>query len=250
MSKGKLIENAKITKKIWENLKDNEIKAKFKKNFHVRPTDNGITLVSTHSSKPMNGNQNVKIKSRKANFYFDEDFIKKCANLKFNEKDWKDIGINGKNKKIELYLQAWLINVINNCENKYDKEISEFKKALDLENKNIYFIGSELILQEDDTKGGQKPDIVIHDGNGTVYFLELKTSKGYLREDGKTPYEQVQEYINTYGNDEQYKELLLNYPMVENLKKVEEYRGVVIKGDKNTDKIYKDEDGVIRIPEK
>ncbi len=249
MAKEKLIENAKITKKIWEDLKDNGLKTKFKKNFHVRPTDIGITLVSTHPSKPMNGNENVKIR-RKANYYFDEDFIKKCANLKFKEKDWKDIGINGKTKKIESYLQAWLINVINNCENKYDKELSELKKALNLENKNIYFIGSELILQEDDTKGGQKPDIVIHDGNGTVYFLELKTSKGYLREDGKTPHEQVQEYIDTYGNDEQYKELLLNYPMVENLKEINECKGFVVKGDKNIKEIYYDKDeDIIRIPE-
>ncbi len=251
MAKNSLIENAKITKEIWENLKDNKIKTNFKKNFHIRPTEVGITLVSTHFSKPMNGNKQVKIREKsngKASYYFDENFIKECANLKFNKEDWEKIGITKQNKRTEPYLQAWLINVINNCENKYNRELTELKQALNLE--NIYFIGSELILQENETKGGQKPDIVIHDGNGVVYFLELKTSKGYSREDGKSPEEQVKEYIKQYEGDKQYEMLLLNYPMIEKLNKIKEYKGFVVKGDKNTEKIYKDEDGIIRIPEK
>lgn len=90
----------------------------------------------------------------------------------------------------------------------------------------------------------------MHDGNGIVYILELKKSKGYDR--GETPIEQVEGYIEKYKDDEKYRILLKNYPMVENLN-ITEYKGVVIKGDKDTDKIFADlEKGytIIKIPEK
>lgn len=249
MAKNDVIKNAKIAKKIWDEINDEELKKSFKRNFHIRPITSGITLVSTHPSKPMNGNENVRIMTKRstgtAEYYFDEDFIRKCANLNLDKGEFDKLGITKGDKGFESHLQAWLINVINDCENQYNKEL---KEALKLD--EIYFIGSELIFQEDVVNKGQRPDIVIHDGNGIIYILELKTSKGYSRKDGKSPHEQVQEYIEKYKFDEQYKELLLNYPMVEKLNKITEYRGFVVKGDKNTEKIYVDEDGDIRIPEK
>lgn len=250
MAKEDLIKNAKMAKKIWDELNDEELKKSFKRNFHIRPKTSGVTLVTTHPSKPMNGNEKVRIRTKrstgKADCYFDEDFIRECANLNLSKENLGKLGITKGGKGFEANLQAWLINVINDCENQYNKEL---KEALGIN--EIYFIGSELIFQEDVVKKGQRPDIVIHDGNGIVYILELKTNKGYPRKDGKNPHEQVQEYIEKYKLDEQYKNLLLNYPMVEKLDKITEYRGVVVKGDKNTETIYKDEDtGEIRIPEK
>ncbi len=248
MAKNDVIENAKIAKEIWDELNDEELKKSFKRNFHVRPKTSGVTLVSTHPSKPMNGNENVRIKTKRSTGkakYFDENLIRKCANLNLSKENFEELGITKGDKGFEAHLQAWLINVINDCENQYHKEL---KEALKLN--EIFFIGSELIFQEDVVKKGQRPDIVIHDGKGIVYILELKTSKGYPRKDGKNPHEQVQEYIEKYKLDEQYKKLLLNYPMVEKLNEIKEYRGFVVKGDKNTEKIYVDEDGIIRIPEK
>lgn len=153
MSKDDVIKNAKLAKERWEDLQDKELKIAFRKNFHIRPTSEGITLVSTHPDKPMNGNKAVKIR-RKAQYFFDEEFIRKCVNLKSNSDEWKKIGITKGDKGPEAHLQAWLINVINNCENKYDKELFELKKALNV--KDVYFIGSELIFQEEKTKRRSK----------------------------------------------------------------------------------------------
>ncbi len=47
----------------------------------------------------------------------DEDFIRKCANLKFNKEEFEKLGIMKGDKGFEAHLQAWLINVINDCEN-------------------------------------------------------------------------------------------------------------------------------------
>ncbi len=108
-----------------------------------------------------------------------------------------------------------------------------------------------MIFQEDVVKRGQRADIVIHDGNETVYILELKTGKGYPRKDGKSPYEQVKDYVEKYRKDKLYEKLLLNYPMAEKLKKIKKYEGFVVKGDKNTEKICRDENkNIIMIPEK
>lgn len=239
MSKENLLKHAKEAKEIWDNKLSKSSKNTFVKFFHIRPTSSGFTIVSTNSEKPMNGNNKINSCSKL------EELISICnEELEKENINWNRLGIEGGYKKTEADIQAWLINVINNQNNKFDLYYQELTSALEV--KNLYFIGSELIFQERTTKGGQRPDIVAHDGDGTVFLLELKCSKGDSIEEARN---QVNEYVKIYQNDEAYKKLLLNYPMTRNLNNIEKYVGIVVVGEKGRMHIEKTGNKVIKIPE-
>lgn len=238
MSKENLIKHAKEAKEIWDNKLSNISKNNFTRFFHIRPTASGFTIVSTSPEKPMNGHANIKSSNL-------ENSINLCSEeIKKESIDWNKLAIQGGYKGIEADIQAWLINVINNYNNKFDSYYQELINALEVE--KLYFIGSELIFQENTPKDGKRPDIVAHDGEGNIFLLELKCSKGDSIENAKN---QVDEYVTIYQNDEAYRKLLLNYPMTRNLNKIVRYIGIVVVGEKEREHIEKVDDNVIKIPE-
>ncbi|MDR0652615.1 MAG: hypothetical protein LBG12_04840 [Synergistaceae bacterium] len=96
----------------------------------------------------------------------------------------------------------------------------------------LYFVASELILQEVETSGGDKIDVVAADEKGNVFFFEMKSEQN--KKDN--PVAQVARYIERYGknghrNDE-FEKLLRNYP-IHSVSKIDKYSGIVVIGDEN-----------------
>ncbi len=131
----------------------------------------------------------------------------------------------------EYRFQAYFINEIINNE--------QFKNILGV--KELYFIGSEVILHEGVRQTRRKPDVVAHDGRGKIFLFELKRNGSKDK-----AIEQVNDYIEYYGESENYKELLLNYPMTE-VKEIKEYNGWAVEGNEGKRNIEKVKDKYIKI---
>lgn len=237
-----VLNNAKIAKEMWEEYsskKENlENAKKFKKFFHIRPTTKGYTIVSTHKEKPMNG---LKIESSTAKVGAEERTKLKLQetintilqringeNINWNKMKFKQTG----RVDDEYRFQAYFINEIISNE--------DFKKIIGV--KELYFIGSEVILHEGNKGKRMKPDIVARDGNGKVFFFELKRTGS-----NDNPIEQVDKYIKHYEKDKQYEELILNYPMTKKVKEIKEYIGWAVEGSEGNRKIEKINDRYIKI---
>ena len=202
--------------------------------FHLRPTTGGITLVTTHPSKAMRGISKIAISrciemlDLAANSVNDNSL--KWESIKYTPKSNNDRTFPERSesslaskKEKEFLIQAWLINEIVN-ENKALNE--KFNNV-----PNLFFLGSEIIWQEENQKGGKRIDIVAHDGKGKVLFIELKDKSSK-----DEPSEQVSGYIKTYDCDE-FKEFLKCYPSLPPIKKIDSFEGWVVIGDhKDIDK--------------
>ena len=231
-----VLNNAEYGKKIYEELEEKlEEIYKFKKFFHIRPITDGFTIISTHPERPMNG---IKVRKTKLK----EAIIQISKSIEKENIDWNKAKLNSKefpisgDSKGEYRLQANFINTIT----KGNKQLNNI-----LEVNKLYFIGSEMILQENRTKEGKKPDVVAIGDNGKVFLFELKTSKNKV-DDPKT---QVEKYIETYENNEPYKNLILNYPMTK-IDRINKYEGWIVRGNKDIEDIIKIQDNYIEIPEK
>jgi hypothetical protein len=225
MSVQKILKHAKEAKDILDRKDIKSIHGKLKW-FHIRPTSYGITLVSTHEKRKMRGISEVAISKL-------EDFLKTTAGAVDGDAiDWAKIIYNGRvfiertpeseNRKREKEFrhQANFINEIVNNSKAFPK-ISE----------ELFFIGSEVILQEGTTQDRKRIDVVAHDGNGKVLFFEIKS------EDNKqdNPKEQIEAYINRYKNDKYFKELLMCYPTTIPIDtKINSFEGWVVKGNEKS----------------
>lgn len=232
-----VLSNAKYGKRAYEELEKEKLDEveKFKKFFHIRPKTGGFTIVSTHPERPMNGIKVPKTKLKGA-------IIQIAQSIEKDKIDWerakinsKEFHISGKSKG-EYRLQANFINTIT----KGNKQLNNILGV-----NNLYLIGSEMILQENTTKGGNKPDVVAIDDNGRVLLFELKTSKNKV-DDPKT---QVEKYTETYEKNERYERLILNYPMTK-IDNINKYEGWIVRGNKDIEDIIKIQDNYIEIPEK
>lgn len=236
-----VLNNAKIAKEGWEEYnskKENlETVTKFKKFFHIRPTTSGYTIISTHRDKPMNGifvnSSKAKVGAKeKTKLKLQEAISIISQNIKGENIDWNEMKFKQTGRVDDEYrFQAYFINEIIGNE--------QFKNILGV--KELYFIGSEVILHEGVKGKRRKPDVLAHDGNGKVFFFELKRSGSK-----DNSIEQVNDYIKYYENDENYKELLLNYPMTE-IKEIKEYIGWAVEGNEGKRNIEKIKDRYIKI---
>jgi hypothetical protein len=208
-----IIKNAEIASQAWDNLSYPN-KDKIKRYFHLRPTNSGITLISTLPFAPMRG---VNIQEKEIN----KILARACDNLYKLTADNKENALNSLKtilgmkvrtavkEPLEEEAQAIMINSMGNDEN--------LKNALNAPNK-IRFIASELIFK----KGNNRVDIIGFDGND-LYFFELK-------KDRTTKVKQVKDYLDYYQrpeNESILRELLQKYP-VNRVSSYQNIKGVMV----------------------
>lgn len=227
-----IIKNAEMATNAWIKL-DKKDRDKLKKYFHLRPTQSGITIVSTLSFLPMRGlNPNGANKISDAlNFLKQKNNYRKItqvstenAKMFLTDKDNEFYFKSRSGKSIlEEDVQATMIN--------YMGDDSNLKNKLRLRNK-IKFVSSELIFQQ----GKQRVDIVGYDKKD-IYFFELK-------KDRTSKMNQLTDYINYYNNHiDVLRELLSNYP-INPVKRFNQIKGCMIMQyceDKKTRTDYKKE---------
>lgn len=221
MSKDVVLENAKKAKAELDRMGiDRPIPF-----FHIRPTSSGITLVTTHSEKAMRGIVGISASQagellKRASDATRADGSVDFSQVKYVKKtDKEETFPESPDTKCEkeFAIQAFVINKIVCGEKSFSA-----KFGVD----QLFFIGSELILQEGSTENGKRIDIVAHDGYGKILFLEIK-DKSNAEDD---PRAQVQNYVKKYHEDAQFKELLLNYPTIPSVQQVREFEGWTLIG--------------------
>lgn len=201
----KILLNAKFASKIWNefllSINDAEV---FKKCFHLRPTANGITIVSTLPYAPMRG----KHETQDSTLYVLKNLHEKLPQLIYDTQVdslniLKEIGFEQrtKSKTLEENMQALLIQGLIKNEPAYNE---------------IQFIASEFNLEH-----GKRFDVV-GVKNMTAYIFELKNErntraasqlKGYIN------------HFNTYMRD--YESVLRVYPGA-TVGTINEVKGIVI----------------------
>jgi len=194
-----IIENAKKATDAWGRL-DKKDQGNLKKYFHLRPTQSGISVISTLSFLPMRGlvvppnKLSVSLDYLKDNYktitQVDEkkarDFLTDI-NKKFWFKSRSGISI------LEENIQSIMINTMS--------EDSNLSLSLNLSNP-IQFIASELRFQQ----GQYRVDIVGYDKDD-LYLFELKRNR-------TTKVIQLNNYVNYYIKYRTFLEdLLQNYPI-------------------------------------
>jgi len=238
--KKQLLISEKSKKAIDEFRRANpDVYKKFKKYFHLRPCSNKITIVSTHPDRPMRG---IKVGVTKLinTVEFLADCIKNDETINWNkiekenynsgkgfEKGGKDNKKANGNK--EYPHQA---EMINNLENN-----TKLKKLLCV--KNLFFNASEVIFSRGRNEKRKKLDIVAHDGEGKVFFFEMKAPEN-KKDD---PIKQVREYLEMYGKkgikNKIFEEMLKNYPQG-SITNINSYVGYGVIG-YNNNPVFKEE---------
>lgn len=214
-----LITNAAKSKKIW--IEKVLVFPELETMFHLRPVAKGVTLVTTHPSRRLNGLSSLPYaKLEKA---LNSIIEKRMENFPY-ERILDDLQFTSRNKR-ELVLERDLIRALLGCD---DALLTRIKTELQLE--KITFIASELIVQEEMTKGGHRLDILFL-GDEALYFAELKTDQN--KKDDPTA--QVRGNKDRYENNPAFYELLREYPVADDLSKitmgVTPIRCLVVKGD-------------------
>lgn len=170
--------------------------------FHLRPTNSGITVVTTLNNYEMRGVPGIRhAKALRALL----EKIDKNYDVLVSIDDEKKENVlqalgflcrsDAKERKLEEKIQATMINTMSD-----DKNLAEKLET----GKPIRFIASELIFE----KGKHRVDIVGSDDQD-VYFFELK-------KDRTTAVRQVKEYIEYYSKKEKnviLRQLLASYPI-------------------------------------
>ena len=211
----KIIDNAKMASVVWNDLNIEQQKA-IKKSFHLRPTNSGVSIISTMPSFPMRGITNVSNKkdlkkilegifSKLKKIYSTEekDSIKVLKGLGFPKR-----GESSK-KELEEDIQALMIRNMMTDEN--------LRKRLNAANK-IRFIASEFILKQ----GNNRIDIIGFDEKD-LYFFELKKER-------TTKVDQVKNYVDYYSEEQNLKvlkDVLRNYP-INPVSEFGEIKGVMV----------------------
>ncbi len=182
----KILQNTEMANAVWQNL-TKEAQNDLNKYFHLRPTNSGVTIVSTLPFAPMRGfiaTSRVALEAKLNEIFFnieklysqDEGIVKETM---------KELGFkNRQGDSNALLEEKWQARIINNMSG--DKLLKEKLNAKD----NIRFIASEFIFEQ----GKHKVDIVGFDGNDLL-FLELKKGR-------TTKVDQVTKYVDYYSSKE------------------------------------------------
>ena len=226
MSSQTILANAKKAKCILADMSGIHEKLKW---FHIRPTATGVTLVSTHQDRMMRGIQGVAISklgqllATAASAVSDDGGID-WDTITYNKQCFIKRTTESKKRKNEKEFrhQAQFINEIINNSKVFSDELHVAE---------LFFLGSEVIFQLETTSDGQRIDVVAHDGNGKVLFFEFKSSDNA----GDNPHEQVVGYIKKYRNNEDFQELLRQYPAIHTLDAESiVFEGWVVRGDETS----------------
>lgn len=198
-----IIENAQYATVAWDGLESPD-KENLRKYFHLRPTQSGVTIVSTLPYAPMRGITGLasvsaisdELKRISANFKkITQDDEEAAQAILRDELGFALRSDDGNHDALEEAYQAMMINSMNQ---------SNLADSLGLIGKRIDFVASELIFE----LGPNRVDIVgICDGE--LYFFELKR-------DRTTKVDQVRRYVEYYSQPTNLgilKRLLQNYPI-------------------------------------
>jgi hypothetical protein len=168
-----IIDYAKMASGVWNGL-DEKNQNDLKKNFHLRPTESGITIVSTVPNFAMRGITGIKdeITLKDTLNYLSKKIPRinadkeKTVNSTMKSLGFKQRNEDNKLKKSDLEedVQATMIRTMTGDDN--------LKKKLGLK-EPMQFIASELIFSADEKN---RIDIVGFDGE-TLFFLELKRKR-------------------------------------------------------------------------
>ena len=214
------IKIAKIAQNVLNEL-NQDIRARFTRWFHLRPTSKNITIVTTHPSRPMRGISVGRTVVKDAIL-----FIVNCCDESSNEVNWDRIAERynaGKGFEVgfantESPFQADMINHMSNNRN--------LKKMLGVQ--NIYFNASEVVF----ARGYEKRsiiDVVAHDNGGKVFLFELKSPENNTDD----PVKQVTEYLEVYGKggpkNQVFEKMMANYPQ-NPIKEITDFTGYGVVG--------------------
>ena len=199
-----IIQYAMMASRVWDRFAKGK-NALITRFFHLRPTNSGVTVISTLPGYEMRGVVNIKdepnllrILSNIAEDYKRITSLDETLKIEIMENDL-EFSCRPKEKKdnkLEEKIQALMINTMGRDRNLAAK--------LGAKNSFIHFVASELIFKQ----GNNRVDIVGFDGQD-LYFFELK-------KDRTTKVDQVKRYVDYYSNAPQIdtlKELLRNYPI-------------------------------------
>ncbi|MFH1983781.1 MAG: hypothetical protein ABIL58_18225 [Pseudomonadota bacterium] len=185
----------------WNSLPQ-EMKSSLDKYFHLRPTNSGITIVSTIPFFPMRGIAGIRSKDSlldKLNDIYKNMNQISSVDIEVVTEKMKEIGFTKREGKkavnIEEDIQALMIRSMSNDEN--------LRIKLSAANR-IKFVASELIFE----KGKNRVDVVGFDGIN-LYLFELKKGR-------TTKVDQVRRYVDYYSESKnliRLKELLKFYPI-------------------------------------
>ncbi len=209
----KIIDNAVIANKVCGSLSKIDVN-ELKKYFHLRPTNSGITIVSTLPFAPMRGfivtsKEALEAKLKEILLKVDKLYSQDEAIVKAT---MKELGFKSRQTDSNLLEEKCQARMINSMSaDKFLKEKLNTKE-------NIQFIASEFIFEQ----GKHKVDIIGFDGND-LFLFELKKGR-------TTKVDQVTKYVDYYSTEEKgdiLKSILKVYPC-NSIQKFNEIRGVMI----------------------
>ena len=212
-----IVKNTDMATEVWGSfIKAGNNRRRIANYFHLRPTNSGVTVVTTLNDYEMRGITGIKdreallsilVKIEKSYRFLtclDENKKKKHMEaLHFPQRQKASARI------LEEKIQATMIKTMSNDKNLIEK----------LGTKNpIRFVGSEFIFDQ----GKHKVDIVGYDKQD-IYFFELKKGR-------TTEVDQVSKYVKYYSRKDKLailKQILENYP-INPVKKIKRLIGVMV----------------------
>lgn len=195
----KIIKNAEGTSEVLNGLNGKlKNQGRLWKYFHLRPTSNGVTVVSHHPLAPMRGTNCTVDELEETLLKLDGQLNTLAAEYPDVEKSYNLLDVSGfkrrgeqEGKELEEDIQAAFISGMVSQGAEYE---------------GIQFLASELILQDEDVKQQNRFDVVGFKEN-TLYIFELK------RERVTTIYEQINRYRTHFESHiQEFKKLLAAYP--------------------------------------
>ena len=212
----KIIENAKTAKSIWDSFdRADEIN----RYFHLRPTNSGVTIVTTLDGYEMRGRieknsegligalNDIADKYKILVSLNDEKRKEAMGKLNFAKRRRRGAA---KGFPLEEVVQATMINTMSD----------DYNLAKALNAQKVEFVASEVILK----KGNHRVDIVGFDRTTKIlYLFELK-------KDRTRKVEQVMDYVQHYERKEIREELgnLLKAYTINVVDEIKKIRGVMV----------------------
>jgi len=207
---------APIAKQAWQDfVKARDNRQRICNYFHLRPTNKGITVVTTLNNYEMRGVRGIKNAENLIALLekIDKNYevLTSLNNEKKKKEIMKDLGFPQRRKandsKSEEKIQATMINTMSK-----DKNLRGKLGAKDY----IRFIASELIFEQ----GKHRVDIVGFDGK-TIYFFELKKGRTLKAK-------QLYDYVNYYNNKRVILEKLLKTYPINSVDSFKHIQGVMV----------------------
>lgn len=213
----RIIDNAEMAKSVWDNFTNEANNKKIERFFHLRPTNSGVTIVSTLNGYEMRGirkNSHDNLRNTLEQILDKYDVLvsiddtkkeKAMEDLKFGKRGSRN---NQTGASLEEVAQAVMINTMS--------DNTDLAKLFSVE--KIKFIASELILE----KGPHRVDIIgVDEKTKTLYLFELKKGRTHRAN-------QLSDYVGYYNKKRDVLEKLLKTYPINSVDKFERIQGVMV----------------------